>query len=372
MKCPGCGVELQCREEHRAGYIPLDVLQRRKSEGKEILCQRCFWLKHYRKVKPVKLDQSVLDVLSEVIAECDFVAWIVDISDFEGSFDPQLQKLVSGKKVALVVNKLDLIPKSVSVQEIRDWLRMMVDSTNFEKVFLISAERNYGIRNLSRYLERFNRVCFIGLTNVGKSSIFNKLSGKQVNVTPFPGTTLDTISAKLRDSKTRLIDTPGLISSHRLMDLLPTECQAQMLAVKKLSRMTFKPEKDDVLFVSGMCVLEFSYNTELRPIFQVFSGEKVKFHLTNVRKKDHIWEKHYGKLLVPPCRPSQPARDKVVWSQCNFELDAGEELSVAGLGWLSVRRGPFTVKITVPEDVLVTKRNALVSPYRRRISEKEE
>ena len=37
---------------------------------------------------------------------------------------------------------------------------------------------------------------------------------------------------------------------------------------------------------------------------------------------------------------------------------------VAGLGWLSVRRGPLTVEVTVPENVKLVVREALVNPNR--------
>ncbi|AEH51280.1 ribosome biogenesis GTPase YqeH [Pseudothermotoga thermarum] len=364
MKCPGCGVELQHDDEYKPGYIPLEAFKKRKAEGKEILCQRCFWLKHYRKVKPVRIDQNVLESLEKVVKESELVVWIIDISDFEGSYDERIKKLLARKKVALVVNKIDLIPKAVKIDEIRSWLKTCVNVDDFEKIFLLSAEKNYGINSLYRFLEKFNKVCFVGVTNVGKSSIFNKLSGKKATVTSLPGTTLDIISAKLKDSQTKIFDTPGLITSQRLMDFLPVECQAEIWAVKKLSRMTFKPDKDNVLFVGGMCVFEFDFEGPFRPIFQFFASEKVKFHLTNITKKDQIWEKHYGKMLVPPCKSSQPSKEKVKWVERFFDLDIGQELSIAGLGWLSVRRGPFKVKVTLPETVLVKKRNALVNPYR--------
>ncbi len=365
MKCPGCGIELQHENEYQAGYIPFDVFQRRQTEKKEILCQRCFWLKHYHKIKPIRLDQDTLRTLEKVMSESDLVAFVVDISDFEGSFDERIQKLVSNKKTILLVNKIDLIPRVVTIEEMKQWLKTRIDLSKFEKLFLLSAERNYGLKSLSRYIEKFNRVCFVGVTNVGKSSIFNRLSGKKATVTPFPGTTLDILNAKLRDSQTKIVDTPGLITYRRLMDLLQTECQAKLWAVRKLSRMTFKPNSNSSLFIGGMCVIDFNFDGLLRPIFQVFASEKIKFHLTNSYRKQQIWMKHYGRMLVPPCNSEEPRRDSINWVQHEFELNLGDELSIAGLGWLSVRRGPFTVKVTVPENVTITKRIALVNPYKK-------
>ncbi|HAA83013.1 MAG TPA: ribosome biogenesis GTPase YqeH, partial [Thermotoga naphthophila] len=52
------------------------------------------------------------------------------------------------------------------------------------------------------------------------------------------------------------------------------------------------------------------------------------------------------------------------WKRETFTLKEGEELAVAGLGWMSVRRGPFTVEVTVPDSVKLVVREALVNPKR--------
>jgi len=54
-------------------------------------------------------------------------------------------------------------------------------------------------------------VILVGNPNVGKSALFGVLSGRYVEVSNYPGTTVDYASGwiKLRGEKIRLFDSPG-------------------------------------------------------------------------------------------------------------------------------------------------------------------
>jgi ferrous iron transport protein B len=58
------------------------------------------------------------------------------------------------------------------------------------------------------------KVILIGNPNVGKSVIFNYLTGKHVTVSNYPGTTveLSTGTTSLHGKKVQVIDTPGVNS----------------------------------------------------------------------------------------------------------------------------------------------------------------
>jgi len=219
MKCKGCGAEIQHEDETLPGYIPKEVFERRTLAGEEILCQRCFRARHYGKLMPVRLEDFWTQ-LTNVIKEVDVVVWILDITDFEGSYDPKIFEVLSSVKKILVVNKIDLLPRAVTVQEIDSWVRRQVLDEPFD-VILTSATKRYGLRRLKEKLLEFRRVLFVGVTNVGKSSLFKEITGKDVSVTPFPGTTLGLIRAKLFN--TILFDSPGITTKHRLIDFLSPE-----------------------------------------------------------------------------------------------------------------------------------------------------
>ncbi|WP_028843802.1 ribosome biogenesis GTPase YqeH [Pseudothermotoga elfii] len=361
MKCRGCGAQIQHENQRKPGYVPLEVFQKRRAEGKDILCQRCFRMRHYGKLESVKITNDFVKKLSKLVRKFEVVVWVLDISDFEGSYDPLLAEILKDLNKIIVVNKIDLLPKAVTIREIKSWVEERLKGQRFRDVYLTSAAKNYGTRSLLRALSLYENVIFIGMTNVGKSSIFQKLTGVDVNVTPFPGTTLDLIKATVKN--TDIFDTPGIFSNRRIIDFLEPGSQKK-ISQKSLSRMTFKPQKGQTIFIGGLCRLDFSFDTELPPIFQIFASESVKFHVTGTSKADNLHVKQYGRLLVPPFKPKELSMDSLNWKEEEFELNTGEELAIAGLGWLSVRRGPFKAKVKTINDVIVKKRKALVNPYR--------
>ena len=361
MKCKGCGAEIQHEDETLPGYIPKEVFERRTLAGEEILCQRCFRARHYGKLMPVRLEDFWTQ-LTNVIKEVDVVVWILDITDFEGSYDQKIFEALSSVKKILVVNKIDLLPRAVTVQEIDSWVRRQVLDEPFD-VILTSATRRYGLRRLEEKVLQFRRVLFVGVTNVGKSSLFKEITGKDVSVTPFPGTTLGLIRAKLFN--TILFDSPGITTKHRLIDFLSPESQKKLTHADHLSRFTFKPDRNSVIFLGGVCRLDIDFKSELRPIFQIFANEAVKFHQTSKVKADTLWKRQYGKLLVPPFDPQELPIESLSFQEKRFELDASEELAIAGLGWLSVRRGPFETCLKTIDGIYVRKREALINPARK-------
>jgi ferrous iron transport protein B len=60
------------------------------------------------------------------------------------------------------------------------------------------------------------RIALVGAPNVGKSALFNRLTGAYVTVSNYPGTSVEVVRGSLRNSGAVVMDTPGLYS------LLPT------------------------------------------------------------------------------------------------------------------------------------------------------
>lgn len=58
------------------------------------------------------------------------------------------------------------------------------------------------------------KIAIVGSPNVGKSVMFNNLTGRYVNVSNYPGTTVEVSrgNAKIGDLEFEVIDTPGIYS----------------------------------------------------------------------------------------------------------------------------------------------------------------
>ena len=79
-----------------------------------------------------------------------------------------------GIKPAIILNKIDLISKE------KLYLKISQIKNRFEDIDVISTSTltDEGLNELSMYIEKGKTYCFLGSSGVGKSSLINKLIGK--------------------------------------------------------------------------------------------------------------------------------------------------------------------------------------------------
>ncbi len=364
MKCAGCGAELQFDDPKKPGYIPFEVYERRLAEGKEILCQRCFRLKHYGKLEAVEMNTYFTKELKNVLGSFQLVLWVIDATDFEGTYREEIASLLKGKKVVYAVTKVDLLPKAVTKTELKEWLKKRIKVRFPQDIRLVSSKKKFGLNSLKKHLLSFgyDKALVIGVTNVGKSSLVNELSEHPVVTSPFPGTTLGLMRRKMKGARFYLYDTPGIMTKDRAVDFLSAECQRKIVPSRELTRKTFKPDRPRAYLLGAMARLLVEEIGGIRPIFQIFTYENVKLHETKPERAEELMRDRVGDLLVPPCERWE--LDGVEWEERIFEVPEEEELVIAGLGWVNVKRGPVTFRLKYPKGVKVLKRERLISPKR--------
>lgn len=192
-KCIGCGVELQNKDKNKLGYI---------TNIESNLCQRCFDITHYNKY--IKVENKDYSKILESID--DLVLLVTDFLN--------LDNIKINKKTILVITKADIIPRSIKKEKLLD----KINDKNIVDKILVSSKNNYNFDKLYDSILKHkitNKVYVVGYTNVGKSTLINKLSknyGKETKITVSnqPSTTLDLIENKINDDLI-LIDTPGLL-----------------------------------------------------------------------------------------------------------------------------------------------------------------
>src|SRR5699024_11586040 len=119
LRCIGCGVPIQSDDPEKIGYVPASQLKK-----EEIICQRCFRLKHYNEVQDVSLtDQDFLNILNGLSKTDSLIVKMVDIFDFNGSWLPGLHRFVGNNPILLIGNKADLLPKSVNRNRLIAWMK---------------------------------------------------------------------------------------------------------------------------------------------------------------------------------------------------------------------------------------------------------
>lgn len=177
-------------------------------------------------------------VFKQVVDQADVVLYVLDARDPAGTRSKEVERMVmaaasGGKRLILILNKIDLIPPQV----LKDWLiylrryfptlplrasgpapnahtfnhkQLTVQGTS---ATLFKALKSYAA---AKQLKRSISVGVIGYPNVGKSSVINALTSRLGNSKVSCPTGAEAgVTTSLRevkiDSKLKLLDSPGIV-----------------------------------------------------------------------------------------------------------------------------------------------------------------
>ena len=179
-----------------------------------------FWLVDTAGLKPAEdeFEASIQEQIIDASDAADVILVVVDSTEYPSDEDRRVAKtaLKSRKPVILITNKTDLrgsLPTS-------EFLRLGIKS-----IIRTSAEHNSGISDaldeICQHIPEKSqaepsdvlKIALIGRPNVGKSSLFNTLAGKQqAIVAGVAGTTRDVNRIRLRyqGQTIELLDTAGI------------------------------------------------------------------------------------------------------------------------------------------------------------------
>lgn len=229
-KCFGCGVLLQSDDINGIGYI-------KNISNSNNLCERCFRIKNYGEYKLVVKDNSdYIKILKDINKTDDLILLVVDIFNISESLN-LIRKYVNNEMI-LVVTKRDLLPRNINDWKLLEYFDKY--NLNLKDKIIISSNKNYNFDELYNMINNYkksNNVYVIGFTNAGKSTMINKIiynystCNSFITTSILPSTTLNKIVVKLND-ELNIIDTPGLLESGSLYDVLES-CDLKKIMPKK-------------------------------------------------------------------------------------------------------------------------------------------
>ena len=202
--------------------IKMDMYQKRKmrQEKKNNDSQKSF-LKVSISWYPGHMAKTKREI-KEKIDLIDIVFEVVDARIPYSSKNKEIEEMTKGKPRVIVMTKIDLCDsgktnKWIKYYEDKDYIVIPIDLINnpntkiiFDKIKPLVDEIN-NKRKSKGLKERKARILIMGVPNVGKSTLINRLVGrKATNVGNRPGVTKNLEWIRINE-KVELLDTPGIL-----------------------------------------------------------------------------------------------------------------------------------------------------------------
>ena len=161
-------------------------------------------------------------IIEEDLKLIDIVIEVIDARIPVSSRNPDLDKIIKDKKRIIILNKSDLADE----KETKKWKEKLTSQNTIAIIAnsLNTIKNNEIIRTIENMMKekkeseldkgrvgRTTRVMIVGIPNVGKSSIINRLSGKNsLDVKNKPGVTTKKQWIRIANN-IELMDTPGIL-----------------------------------------------------------------------------------------------------------------------------------------------------------------
>jgi len=362
--CEGCGVALQTEDPKKMGYTPTSAL-----EKEQVICQRCFRIKHYNEVQSIEMDENdFVQILNKIGQTDSVVIQIIDLFDIDGTFINGLPRFIGNNPFIMVGNKIDLFPKSVKQDRIKQWLKQYASQHGLypEDIFLISADKNIGIEAINNFLQKYRKkkdIFVVGATNVGKSTFINQIikglnDEKQIELTTsrYPGTTLNTVKIPLPNGKT-LNDTPGIIHRDRYSEWVSPETLKVISPKKTIKPKVYQLTGEQTLFFGGLARID-QVNNSINS-FVCYLANDMLIHRTKLENAEELYEKHLGEMLTPPTIEESKLLPKMTRHTFKLTGQNKQDLVISGLGWITID-GQANIEVYVPQGIGVHIRKALI------------
>lgn len=362
--CIGCGVKLQTEQPNKAGFVPPSALNK-----EAVKCKRCFKITHYNEMAPVEMtDDDFLRTLHRIGETDGLIVNLIDLFDVNGSWISGLPRFVNNNPILLVANKIDLFPKSINLNRVRNWLQQQAKEAGIKPIHIefISAEKGTGIDRVMAAIEDLREgrdVYVVGVTNVGKSTFINQMlkrfqvdEKELLTTSRFPGTTLDLVEIPLQEGE-RLFDTPGIINRNQMAHYVSPKELKLTFPTKTVKPKVFQLNDQQTLFFGGLARLD--YVSGERQSFVCYMSNELNIHRTKLEKADELYDNHLGEMLSPPSNEYVDEWPGLVKHRLTIS-DEPTDIVFAGLGWVTVKGARSVIDAYAPENVGVLVRKALI------------
>ncbi|WP_339035065.1 ribosome biogenesis GTPase YqeH [Spiroplasma endosymbiont of Cantharis rufa] len=355
-KCIGCGKELQTLDKRLPGFS-LNI-------EKQDLCLRCFKIKYYNKLVEQEInDKDFIDIIDEINQTKNKIRYyyVVDMFDLPGSRLTWLEKLISKKEVVILVNKIDLFPKSVKKLKILNYVKKFFEDSPIagsKIIFTSSLKADYIFPLVNELKSVEYDQYIVGISNAGKSSLINACLTynnqiPSIVTSKYVNTTLDKIKINFTENNF-VYDTPGLVKHNHIAIATAPNYWDFFFFKKEIKQVTYQLNAGQSIFYGGLAWFSFVEGQAIneknhkptKTNFHFYINKQMPLHRTKkVNAQQYFKKNRYN--LSP----------RLLSSDSDFEVhsfvyndEKKIDLHISGLGWINFKtyKG-MKLEITVPK-----------------------
>lgn len=338
--CKGCQAILQTTDSNKIGYV---------GDLSYDYCLSCFNLKHYNKADNIVLKTHFPKIEGEAL-----VVYLISALHLNTLLKYDLTKFYPDQKIIILINKIDLLPKTVNFDYWIENINKQAKHLNILEVMPISALKGH---YLDLFLEtlfhyKIKNIYFVGLQNSGKSTLLNKIAAKEeveevVLTAHMPGLTKENIVYHYKGLN--IIDTPGIYERGFVSDFLSYNEYKTIMPNKQFKPITYQLLNKQSIIIGGLVIISLIKGE--RASFTFYLGN-ITLHRTKYENAYDRFNTHKGTLFAPTTNE--------LYEKRNIKLSSSAKhiINIMDLGYLVVK-GEITLELYYPKgaNILANKEN---------------
>lgn len=361
IKCIGCGALLQSTDQNKPGYVSENILYGTSLE--RVVCKRCHQIKNYNLISKNEMStEQYYKILKKISSKDALFVYVVDVFNLSSTLNKEVIELIKEKDILLVVNKIDLLPKSLKEGKLSLWIRHQAKllGLKVKDIILISVQKKHHIDELVNMIDRYRykrNVYVIGSTNVGKSSLINQMLRSEgmldydlITTSIIPATTLSLIEIPFFE-KGILYDTPGLVNDDNLLSLVDAKDFKIIMPKTEIKPKVYQLSDKQSLLISGFAC--FNYLEGGNNNFVLYFSNTLPIQRSKYERAVEIFPSKVKDMFDINTK-------ELEYETLEFEVNKPSDVVISGLGFIAIKNAPAKVSVTVVKGCGVMLREPII------------
>lgn len=361
LRCYNCGAVLQTKKKNEKGFIPIEVLDEYKGDGRVLYCQKCFDFMKGLNTGALEqsIDKATAKILDDAVATDAFIVWVLDLFTFNGTLNPDIVKKIKKLRVAVIGTHRDLFSTLVKEETFTRFINERFNEVGIspESITILSNEGEADMQGLMDYFNKARKahdIYIIGSRNSGKTSLINGLLKNYVNKTKWPiktenyrDTNVKVMSIPLSNSSF-IYELPGFSLATSVVGKVEKDVQKMITPRRRIETHYRTLTKGDALAIGSLAYFSICSGKPTAIKFYCAEGVEIK-KLSADKVDDFLEENNRKRLLRPVSERVNNFRDYDLFEYTMENDGEVHDISIEGLGWISFAAKGQVIRVMFPK-----------------------